>query len=56
MSLRKVIDSPEDQKERLTRRGQGLESIRNNCNERGSVGERNTGMQKVRGIEKERRG
>lgn len=42
MSLKKVIESPEDQKERLTRRGQGLESIRTNCRERGGVGDRET--------------
>lgn len=42
MSLKKVIESPEDQKERLTRRGQGLESIRTNCRERGGVRDRET--------------
>lgn len=42
MSLKKVIESPEDQKERLTRRGQGLESIRTNCRERGVVRDRET--------------
>lgn len=55
MSLKKVIESPEDQKERLTRRGQGLESIRTNCRERVCKRQRNAGRQKVRGIEKERR-
>lgn len=42
MSLKKVIESPEDQKERLTRRGQGLESIRTNCRERVGVRDRET--------------
>lgn len=36
MSVKKVMESPENHKQRLTRRGQGLESIRANYRARGN--------------------
>lgn len=58
MSVKKVIESPENHKERLTRRGQGLESIRTNYRERGSEREKHRQMGKAEGHRdgKKRRG
>lgn len=47
MNVNKVIDSPENHKERLTRRGQGLESIRTNY--RGSEREKHRQMAQAEG-------
>lgn len=49
MSVKKVIESPEDHEERLTRRGQGLESIRTNYMGRGSGREKHRQMGQAEG-------
>lgn len=49
MSTKKVIESPEIHKERLTRRRHGLESITTNCRGRGSEREKHRQMGQAEG-------
>lgn len=58
MNVKKVIESPENHEEGLTRRGRGLKSIRADCRGRRSGREKHRQMGKAEGqkAEKERRG
>lgn len=49
MSVKKVMESPENHKQRLTRRGQGLESIRANYRARGNGMEKHRQMGEAEG-------
>lgn len=49
MSVKKVMESPENHKQRLTRRGQGLESIRANYRARGNGMEKHRQMAEAEG-------
>lgn len=49
MSIKKVIEFPENHEERLTRGGQGLKSIRTNYRGRGSGGEKHRQMGQAEG-------